>query len=172
MLRPLASLFLAFGLTAPAGAAQVTPAEKVVAVFDAAMATLPNLTALERFATSNDFKVTSREMEGGQLSYIEAIDSSGDLYLVGIRDRRDVLEIENIRLLVTHYETKRSYAKTLIDVAMSKLPTGPAQKIDLSGGFSFGRSWEANYPDLISLQIKYHRQQRASLIEAHVVKIK
>jgi len=170
VLRFIASILAAIGLASPASAGP-TAVEEVVAFFDAAMHAAKKLEDMEQLAASKGFRVLNREVVDGYVSYLETVDPSGDLYLVGIRDHRETLKSDNIRVLVTQYETDADYYDALAQAAKNALPNGPTQDVDLTGGFDEGTAWEAGYPDLITLNVKYHRGERASLIEAHLFKI-
>ena len=169
MSRLAIALVLAVCMMLHPKSAQAADADRMVEVFHGAMATVPDLKNLERFATSQGFKVISRQRVRGVLSFLETVDASGNMFLVGIRDHNETLGTNVSRVLVTHYETNQDYFKTLLSSARRNLPKGPEQKVDLDGGFIAGQAWAANYPDLVTFQTKYHQPERASLMEALVV---
>jgi hypothetical protein len=171
LFRLFASSLIATLLTTPTSAELATP-KSMVAIFDAAMNVGPELEELQQLAVANGFTVLSQEKAGDQLSFLETVDPSGDLYLVGIRDVYESSGAIMSTLIVTSYETDNQFAKELLKTAKATLPPGPTQSVELKGGFVFGEAWEASYPDLITLQVKYHQEERASLIEASRLRIK
>ena len=169
MFRLTIALFLAMCVMLHPKPVDAADADRMVEVFHGAMGTIPELKNLERFAASEGFTVVSRERAGDDISLLETVDASGNLFLVGIRKHSETLGASVSRVLVTQYETDQDFFNTLVKSARRNLPKGPAQKVDLDGGFVAGQAWEANYPDLVTFQTKYHQPERASLMEAVVV---
>lgn len=169
MIRLTVALFLAICVMLHPKSADAANAERMVELFHGAMGTVPELKNLERFAASEGFMVVSRERAGGYVSFLETVDASGNTFLVGIREHNETLGANVSRVLVTQYGTTQTFFKTLVKSARRSIPKGPAQKVDLDGGFVAGQAWEANYPGLVTFQIKYHQPERASLMEALVV---
>ena len=166
MLRLISSITLSLCLMAASGVVAATPTDKVVALFDGAMQNVPDLDVLEEFASAQGFRVVSKEMTDDYVSFLETVDTMGELYIVGIRDHREVINVDRVRILVTQYGSDPSYFKALTKQARETLPDGPLQKADLSGGFSQGAAWAANYPGVLTAQISFHPEEKATLIEA------
>ncbi|WP_083096119.1 hypothetical protein [Pseudophaeobacter leonis] len=170
MLRQFLFAILSVLISAPSQAETAVSQDEFVSLFDRAVQTVPNLEALEKLSIQAGFRIVSKESTGSHLSYLEAANTDEDFYIVGIRDHRASLSADHVRLLVTQYGTDASYAKNLTSQAQQHLPQGPSHKSDLSGGFTFGTAWEAGYPDLITLEVKFHRKEKASLMEAVFLK--
>ena len=109
MSRLAIALVLAVCMMLHPKSAQAADADRMVEVFHGAMATVPDLKNLERFATSQGCKVISRLRVRGVLSFLETVDASGNMFLVGIRDHNETLGTNVSRVLVTHYETNQDY---------------------------------------------------------------
>ena len=170
MFRQFLFAILSVLIAAPSQAETAISQDRFVSLFDRAVQTVPSLEALEKLSIQAGLRVVSKESNGDHLSYLEAASADEDFYIVGIRDHRASLNADHVRLLVTRYETDASYAKDLTSQAQQFLPQGPSNRADLSGGFTFGTAWEAGYPDLITLEVKFHRKEKASLMEAVFLK--
>ncbi|MEM7597155.1 MAG: hypothetical protein AAF382_05605 [Pseudomonadota bacterium] len=163
---------LALALAWQANTSYAGNAQKMVNVFHGAMSAVPDLQDLERYAKSKGFSVVSRQQTDGFISFLETVDASGNLFLVGRRDHWTSLDADSVMVIVTLYKTNQDFFGDLVETARETLPKGAPQNIDLTHGFVAGEAWAANYPDLVSMRIMYHKPERGSLIEAHLVSMR
>jgi hypothetical protein len=150
---------------------KMTP-ERMVKLFDDAANRSADLNELKRFGVSRGFNILSEERDDGVLSFLEMQHRDGVTFLVGHRKEYADFSTDMISLFLTRYESDQTFHQHLKTASQRALPSGPRQKVDLAGGFSDAIGWQADYPGILYLQVKYHSGESASMIEATLVRMK
>jgi len=172
MIRLLVKAFLpiiaAVGWTSAAQSEALGP-EAVVSTFHLAMGSGPDADNVEKIGRELGLNTVKLDMANGHVHHLEMVDPSGNLFLVAYGDKRDLgqgLQTNQGRILVTLYETDVTFFADLKRIARATLPDGPSHKLSSHDMPVEGVAWGADYPGVITLEVKYFADEAASQIEA------
>jgi len=166
--RFMALLFALAGSLLPVQAEGLGP-ESLVKAFQSAMSVSETPERIESVGADLGLHVVKKEFDGPHLAYLEMTDRNEQFYLVFIGEwtvMSENLVVVHGDLLVTLYGTAHAFYERLKPIARTSLPDGPSHKLIAHDIPVEGVAWGADYPGLITLEVKHFADQSASQIEA------